>query len=50
MDVLILVGSLEEHADVVHSEDLSLIEVDVDARLHKLLKGDLTTALLGLKC
>lgn len=44
MNVLVLIGSLEEHAEVVDRERLTLIlQVDVNARLHELLECDLST-------
>ena len=50
MNVLILVGTLEEHAEVVDREWLTLIlQVDVNARLNELLECDLPTTFFGFK-
>ena len=50
MNVLILIGTLEEHAEVVDRERLTLIlQVHVYARLDELLECDLTTTFFRFK-
>jgi hypothetical protein len=50
MNVLILIGTLEEHAEVVDRERLALIlQVHVYARLDELLECDLTTTFFRFK-
>ena len=51
MNVLILIGTLEKHAEVVDRKRLTLIlQVDVYAWLHELLKCDLPTTFFGFQC
>jgi hypothetical protein len=50
MNVLILIGTLEEHAEVVDRERIALIlQVDVNARFDELLECDLSTTFFGFK-
>jgi hypothetical protein len=50
MNVLILIGTLEEHAEVVDRKRVTLIlQVNVYARLHELLECDLTTTFFGFQ-
>ncbi len=48
MYVFILVGTLEQHADIVDLKRVPLSYVDENARLHELLNGDLATTLFRL--
>ena len=50
MNVLILIGTLEEHAEVVDRERIALIlQVDVNARFDELLECDLSTTFFGFQ-
>ena len=50
MNVLILIGTLEEHAEVVDRERIALIlQVDVNARFDELLKCDLPSTFFGFQ-
>ncbi len=44
MNILVLVGTLEQHADVVDAESVSLSDVDKDAGFNELLNSHLTTS------
>ena len=50
MNILILIGTLEEHAEVVDRERIALIlQVDVNARLDELLERNLSTSFFGFQ-
>ena len=50
MNILILIGTLEEHTEVVDRERIALIlQVDVNARLDELLERNLSTSFFGFQ-
>lgn len=44
MNILVLVGTLEQHANIVNREGLSLRDVNKDAGFNELLNGHFTTS------
>ncbi len=44
MNILVLVGTLEQHADIVDAESVTLSDVDKDAGFNELLNSHLTTS------
>lgn len=49
MDVLILVGPLEDHPQVVDHAGLTRLQLNYNTAAGVLLKGDLTPTLFGLQ-
>ena len=49
MNILILVGTFKQHANIIHGKCIALFNVNEDARFNELLDGNLPTSLFWLQ-